>query len=198
MSHFLIVPGSLRRGAWSVRLAEELAVRVAGPATAEILTREDLSLPLFDEDLEEVPEVATRVLALHRRFAAADALLIATPEYNGQLPPVLKNLIDWISRPAYRDATLVNPFLGKPVLICTISTGGSGGALAVAHARALMGYVGCLALGETVSVPFAEHAWVDDLFLADAAIEARIDHAVDTLLQVTARCSAPARMDRAA
>jgi NAD(P)H-dependent FMN reductase len=132
------------------------------------------------------------VLALHTRFANADALALATPEYNGQLPPVVKNLIDWVSRPAYRDGTLPNPFLGKPSLICTISTGAGGGALAVSHARALLGYVGGLVLGETVSVAFAEHAWIDDCFLADPDVDARLQHAVESLLRL-----APSRRDAA-
>src|SRR5919109_659858 len=92
----LAISGSLRRGSYSsglLRAARELA-----PAGAEIELYDGLAdLPIFNEDLEESPSQPVR--DLRERIAAADALLIATPEYNGSVPGGLKNALDWASRP---------------------------------------------------------------------------------------------------
>lgn len=183
MSRILILPGSLRRGAWSMQLALELADRLMGMVDVDVIEAESLSLPLFNEDLEEEPTTAARVMALHARFCSADGIILCTPEYNGQLPPVVTNMIDWVSRPAYRDASLANPFLDKPTLLCTVSTGGSGGALAIAHARALMGYVGAHVLGITLSIPHADSAWLAPGMLTDPTLDVRLEHALACLMR---------------
>lgn len=121
----LAIAGSLRRGSWNLRLLEAAAECV--PAGMTVSVYDDLaSIPLFNEDLEQEtdggPEVVQR---LRRDVAAADGLLIATPEYNHSIPGVLKNTLDWLSRAA-PDEVLA----GKPVAIIGASGGRWGTRLA--------------------------------------------------------------------
>jgi chromate reductase len=119
----LAVSGSLRSASLNtllLRHAQEQA-----PAGIEIELYEGLgTLPHYNEDLE--PDPGPAVVDLRKRIAAADALLIATPEYNGTIPGALKNLVDWASRP-YGLSALV----GKPVAV----TGASPSPFAAAWAR---------------------------------------------------------------
>jgi NAD(P)H-dependent FMN reductase len=143
-----------------------------------------VSLPIFDQDDEGDPEIIRQVRALHARFSAADALVVASPEYNGQLTAYLKNTIDWVSRLAYIDESIENPFLDRPLLLCSASTGGSGGAVGIASARAMFGHVGCMVLGETICVPHVESAWTGSGFMFDPQFETWLAGTVRKLLDI--------------
>lgn len=118
--------GSLRRKSYNtaaLRAAKEL---LPEGATLEIA---DLSaIPFFNEDLE-AESIPQPVLDFNKKVAAADALLIATPEYNYSIPPVLKNALDWASRGSEK------PLDGKPLAIMSASPGMFGGARAQYHLR---------------------------------------------------------------
>ncbi len=118
--------GSLRKGSYNkalLRAAVELA-----PKGSEVQVFDIEGIGLFSEDLESEP--AAKVKDFKAAIEAADALLIATPEYNYSMPGVLKNAIDWASRP-YGD----NSFAGKPVAIMGASIGTFGTARAQYHLR---------------------------------------------------------------
>jgi chromate reductase, NAD(P)H dehydrogenase (quinone) len=113
--------GSLRRGSFnkaSLRAAQELM-----PEGANLEILDVAAIPFFNEDVEKegVPQV---VLDFKAKVAAADAILIATPEYNYSIPPVLKNALDWGSRGGS------NSWSGKPLAIMSASPGIFGGARA--------------------------------------------------------------------
>ena len=180
----LLVSGSQRAASYNARLLTDLAGRLQGLCTIDVLAPEQVDLPLFNQDLETDPEVVRRVASVHRRFAASHGLIVATPEYNGQLPPYLKNLVDWVSRLAYIDADRANAFVDRPVLLCSASTGWSGGALAIPPARALFGYVGCVVIGDTVNVPHAASAWTGDGYAFDDALHDQIDAALTRILRL--------------
>lgn len=119
----LAIPGSLRRA--SLNRALLVAAGELVPANV-IFTLDDLRpIPLYDGDLDDDEHRPVAVQVFKKRVAEADAVLIATPEYNYGIPGVLKNAIDWASRPAYR-----SPFRGKPVAIVSASPGTVGGARA--------------------------------------------------------------------
>jgi chromate reductase len=119
MSKVIGLSGSLRRGSYNsalLRLAVELA-----PAGCEIEVASIRDIPLYDADVDAAGQPAA-VVSLKEKIAAADGLLLATPEYNYSLPGVLKNAIDWLSRPA-KDIPRV--FGGRAVGV--IGAGGAGG-----------------------------------------------------------------------
>jgi chromate reductase, NAD(P)H dehydrogenase (quinone) len=128
----LAIAGSLRKGSLNKALVRA-AIQVA-PSSVVVEDFGDIDgIPLFNEDIEkELPE---RVKLLKARVVAADALLIATPEYNNSVPGVLKNAIDWASRPGGD-----NSFDDKPVAI--MSAGGTmGGTRAQLHLRHMCVYL---------------------------------------------------------
>jgi chromate reductase len=118
--------GSLRKGSYNKALLRSAAELLPEEAKLEIFDLE--GIPPFNQDLEkQVPE---KVKEFKAKIRAADAILIATPEHNYSVPGILKNAIDWASRP-YGD----NSFEGKPAAIMSASTGMLGGARAQYHLR---------------------------------------------------------------
>lgn len=152
--------GSLRRASFNRGLIRA-AVEVA-PEGVRVVAYELGDLPMFNADVEAQgdPEPVRR---FKQAIGAADALLIATPEYNRCVPGVLKNAVDWASRPA-RESVLRN----KPVAIMGASTGGGGTARAQAHLRDGLAYTNGLVLPQPeVLVPFAAARFDDSGELQD-------------------------------
>ncbi len=118
--------GSLRKGSYNRALLNATAELIPDDARLEIFDLD--GIPGYNQDLEPVrPEKVTQFKA---RIKAADAILVVTPEYNYSIPGVLKNAIDWASRPPTD-----NSFQGKPVAVMSASTGILGGARAQYHLR---------------------------------------------------------------
>ena len=128
------LPGSVRAGSHNLALLRAAAPLL--PAGVELEVWERLkALPPFDEDDEHDPHPS--VLALRDAVARADAVLIATPEYNHSLPGQLKNALDWLSRPS--GASVLR---GKPVAVVGASTGLFGAVWAQAEARKVLEAIG--------------------------------------------------------
>ena len=160
------ISGSLRRGSHNRRL-----LRAAGallPPGVELVEWDGLAgLPAYDEDLEDAPPEAVR------EFLAcvedADALLIATPEYNASLPGALNNAIDWASRP-FPDNVLRH----KPCVVIGASTGLFGAVWAQAEVRKTLKASGADVLDEELPVGMADYAFTEDDSLADPALAERL------------------------
>lgn len=194
MTTLLFVSGSQRRESWNSRLLRDVAQRLDGRCRIDMLEPADVDLPLFNQDLEDSRELIARAAALHRRFNASDGMVVASPEYNGQLTPYLMNIVAWVSRLAHVDGRFDNPFCDHPLLLSSTSTGRSGGAMAMPHARALFGYVGCLIVGGSICVPHADQAWTGAGYAFDpffdehiATTTERFVHLVQALASVGSR-----------
>lgn len=127
MTTILGIAGSLRKGSYNgalVRAASEVV-----PAGAILEIGSIAGIPVYDGDLEQEHGVPEAVATLKERIAAADGLLLATPEYNGSLPGAFKNAVDWLSRPP-KDIARV--FGNKPVAIIGATPGVGGTRLAQA------------------------------------------------------------------
>jgi chromate reductase len=132
------ISGSLRAGSWNTTLLR--AAETLLPLGAALCLYEDLkSVPPFDEDDE--PRARPAVTRLRREIAEADALLIATPEYNGSPPGQLKNALDWASRPAGHSA-----LRQKPVAVIGASTGHFGAVWAQEELRRTLAVAGAVVL----------------------------------------------------
>lgn len=118
--------GSLRRGSFNTALIRAAAALAPEGVTVELAT--PAGIPLYDGDVEAGQGIPEAVAALKDRIAAADGLLIATPEYNNAMPGVLKNALDWLSRPP---SDIGRVFRDRPVAILGATPGGFG----TAHAQ---------------------------------------------------------------
>ncbi|HET9028499.1 MAG TPA: NAD(P)H-dependent oxidoreductase [Trueperaceae bacterium] len=134
-----VLIGSLRAESLNRRLA--LALERHAPADWTFTHLDLGGLPLYNEDLQ--PSERTGVAALKEAIAGAAALLIVSPEYNRSMPGVLKNAIDWASRPPAENA-----FAGKPTLIAGASTGRIGTAVMQGHLRTSLAYLQALPMGQ--------------------------------------------------
>ena len=121
------ISGALRKESFNRKL-----IREAGRLAAADFTEADLQLPLYDGDVEEAQGIPASVQTLADQIAAADAVVISTPEYNQALSGVLKNALDWVSR------TEGNPWKDKPVAIISAAAGRAGGARATYSLRLAM------------------------------------------------------------
>ena len=159
----LAVSGSLRESSFNTSLLR--AALEAAPAGVELELWEGIGeLPFYDQDLEgdDVPEPVRR---LREDWAAADAILFSTPEYNGSVPGGLKNAIDWASRPR-QDAVLRN----KTVAVVGASTGQFGALWAQQDLKRILGVAGARVVGTEIPVGRAEERFDSEGRLLDGEI----------------------------
>ena len=155
------ISGSLRQDSYNSQLLRAAAGLL--PPGAELEQFAGLrEIPPFDADAEHDPPAA--VVALKDAIAEADAVLIATPEYNHSIPGVLKNALDWVSRPIAE-----NPMRGKRAIVIGASTGMFGAVWAQAETRKVLGALGARVLDEELPVAKAPEGLKDPELLARLA-----------------------------
>lgn len=151
MTRILGISGSLRRGSHNTSLLRAAAKLL--PPGAELEVFDGLhDLPPYDAD-RDVEPADPSVARLRQAIAAADGIVIATPEYNGSIPGVLKNALDWASRPFPGNA-----LRGKPALVIGASTGLFGAVWAQAETRKVLGIIGADVIDGELAIGQAEHA----------------------------------------
>lgn len=161
MKKILCLSGSLREKSSSKAMARALMRRLAGKAG--VSTFDIGSLPHYNADLGEPEPVA----ALKAAIGAADGLLIVTPEYNFSIPGVLKNAIDWASRPGYQSV-----FKGKRCFVMSVSGGALGGVRAQSHLKYILnGMLAVVFPWQEVIVAKANDKVVDGLIADDAILD---------------------------
>ena len=145
------ISGSLRRDSHNTELLRAAATLL--PSGVEFELYDGLrDIPPYDEDADKAsPAQPEAVQELKRRIADADAVLFATPEYNHSVPGVLKNAMDWVSRPLAD-----TPLKGKPVAVIGASTGMFGAVWAQAELRKVLGAIGAKVLDRELPVPMAD------------------------------------------
>ena len=163
VAKILLFAGSIRTGAYSGRTADaaqkELALQGADVTRISLA---DYPLPLMDEDLEHEKGIPENALKLARLIVAHDAVLICTPEYNGSMPPLVKNTIDWVSRVQKDGGKPLSPYPGKVAAICSSSEGHFAGIRSANHLRAVLSHVGMEVISPQVSVPNGAKAFDDN------------------------------------
>ena len=161
MPKILAFSGSIRRDSWNrklIRVAADAAHAAGGDVTLVDLA--DYPLPLMDEDLEAREGLPANALRLKALFKEHDAFLIASPEYNSSIPPLLKNTLDWVSREWQGESGLV-PYQNKVAALLAASPGQFGGMRMLPHLRQVLNTLGVLVLPGQFSLPRADTAFDD-------------------------------------
>jgi NAD(P)H-dependent FMN reductase len=161
------------------------AARAAGGEVTLVDLR-DFPMPIYDGDLEAasgLPEHAKRMKAL---FLAHDGLLLSCPEFNSSITALLKNTIDWVSRPAPGETSL-QCFDGKVAALLAASPGALGGLRGLVHVRAILGNIGVIVLPTQIAVGRAQEAFGPDGKLRDAKQQASVEKLAGQLVQTVAK-----------
>ena len=169
--------GSLRKGSFNRKVLSRpvIGAEKAG-AEVDVLDLNDFHAPLYDGDLESSSGLPDEVLAFKERIAAAQGLLIASPEYNSSVSAALKNVIDWASRPHSKEDP--RPcFTNKVAGLLTTSPGRLGGIRGLSHLREILHNVGVKVINEQYALPGAGSAFAED----DSIVEAEQDERAQSI-----------------
>ena len=169
------IAGSLRRGSYNEQLLRAAAAELP-PGASFALFDGLAAVPPYSEDVDVDPAPAGAA-ALRAAIAGADAVVIATPEYNSSVPGQLKNALDWASRPL---GTSV--LRAKPVAVVGASSGVFGAVWAQAEVRKVLGAIGARVLDDELPVGQAHDAFDDDGSLRDPALREQLAGMVGALV----------------
>lgn len=182
----LVFAGSNRAGAYSGMTAD-VAQKELAMQGAEVtrISLADYPLPILDEDLEKDKGVPENALKLARQIAAHDGILIATPEYNGSIPPLLKNTIDWVSRVRRDSGRAVRPLAGKVAGLCSSSNGHFAGIRCINHLRAVLVRCQMEVVAPECSVPDGAEAFDESGNFRDERLSKSMEHLCRTLIETS-------------
>jgi NAD(P)H-dependent FMN reductase len=190
MPRLLVTCGSARSASWNKRLAHaaEAMARAAGAQTT-FVDPATLRLPLYDGDEEAAEGLPENARAWKDHLAAHDGLVLACPEYNGSITPLLKNVIDWASRREGDEAPL-RAFRGKTALLLSTSPGALGGLRGLVHVRAILSGIGVHVVPDQLAVPHAPQALREDGSLVDPTLGTRLREMIVRFVETTRRLTA--------
>ncbi len=179
MAKILGICGSLRRGSYNLMLLQE-AIREFAP---DLYGIGDIRFPLYDGDLEDEEGIPESVQTLAEWISKADAVIIATPEYNKSLPGGLKNALDWISR------LPENPWTDKPVSIISAAAGRGGGDRSQFALRLALAPFGPLVMnGREVLVSNPADCFDEDGYLTDERARKALTTHIAAFRDLVAAC----------
>lgn len=190
MPEILVFAGSTRREAYSRQLAAAVVplIEAAGGKVTHI-SLADFEMPIYNGDLEAAQGLPENVRRLQLLIAGHDALLIATPEYNGSMTPLMLNAIDWCSRPDKDNPATSGGaiFADKPAAIVASSPGALGGLRSLFHLRDLLGNLGMLVIPQQLAAGKAHEAFAADGSFADKKQEAALAFVAEALVMAAVK-----------
>ena len=182
----LVFAGSARSASLNKRLAAT-AARAAQAAGAQVtlIDLRDFELPLYDGDLEQrgLPPKLAELKAL---FQQHHGLLLACPEYNGSISPLLKNTLDWVSRPAPGEKPLAC-YEGKVAGLLAASPGALGGLRGLVHVRAILSGIRVLVVPEQAAIGGANKAFDEQGELVDEKQRASVNAVANAVVRLAAK-----------
>ena len=183
----LAFAGSARVASFNKKLIR-IAAAAAKTAGAEVtvLDLRDLPMPLYDGDLEAAEGLPANVKKFKELMLAHQGLLLSCPEYNSSITPLLKNAIDWASRPLPGEGSLAC-FTGKVAGLVSASPGALGGLRCLVHVRAILGNINVLVIPEQFALAKAHEAFDADGNMKDAAQKTAVENVGKRLAQVLAK-----------
>lgn len=182
--------GSTRETSYN-KLLVKIAAEGARSAGAEVtyVDLRDLPMPIYDGDLEEKEGIPENARKFKELLIAHQGMLIASPEYNSSITPVLKNAIDWASRPLPGEPMLAC-FRDKVAALMSASPGALGGLRGLVHVRSILGNIGVLVLPDQRAISKAYEAFDADGKLKDSEQQAGIEKIGSKLATVVGKLNA--------
>lgn len=163
----LALAGSARKGSWNRRILDIAASGArAGGATVTVVDMADYVMPMYDGDHEEAEGLPEAALRLKELFKSHDGLMFACPEYNSSITPLLKNTIDWVSRPVEGEGPL-EAFAGKTAVLMSASPGALGGMRGLVTVRSILGNIRVIVLPDQYAVGAVHTKFGDDGSMSD-------------------------------
>ncbi len=186
----LVFAGSVRKGAFSGQTADvaQRELALAGADVTRIFLG-DYPMPIVDQDLEAEKGVPENAIKLARQFAAHDGFLIASPEYNSSIPPLVKNTIDWVSRVHKDGDRALKPYAGKVAALCSSSDGNFAGVRGLYHLRSVLMNCSVEVITPQCSVPRAQDAFDDKGEFHEERLRAMMTKVATTLVERAAMMS---------
>ena len=181
----LLISGSARKESLNARLVAAAAtIAAAQGVEIDLVAPADLRLPLYDGDLEEAEGLPAAVVALKARFVAADAVLFACPEYNSSITPLLKNLIDWVSRAGSDSEAPLAAYKGKVAGLVSASPGALGGMRGLVTVRSILGNIGVLVVPTQFALGKAHEAFDTEGNLSNDSAKKSLGAVVNEVIRV--------------
>jgi len=179
--NLLGLAGSLREGAHSEAVLKSVQALLPEGVTLSLFRLHEI--PLYNQDFDDTyraPQSPEAVLRLRHEVSLADGLIIASPEYNYGMPGVLKNALDWLSRPAFN-----SPMKGKPALVLTSSIGYAGGARAQHQIReTLTAMLARTVVRPDIAIPAVHQSLVDGVLTDSATLGFLRQGAIDLVEEI--------------
>lgn len=188
MVKVLVLPGSARRDSFNKKLAA-VAAKLLTEAGAEVdlMDPADIRMPLFDQDLEDAEGLPAPAKVLKEKFLANDAILFVSPEYNSSITPLMKNMIDWVSRSESDDEPSLAAYRGKVAGLLSASPGALGGLRGLVHLRSILGNIGVTVTPKQFSLTGASSKFADDGSLKDSGDVKSVKAVVEALVETATK-----------
>jgi NAD(P)H-dependent FMN reductase len=186
MPNFLIFAGSARKASTNKQLAA-LAASTAKAAGADVtlIDLKDYEMPLYDGDLEADASLPENAKRLKQLFVEHDGIFIASPEYNSSISPLLKNALDWISRPHTEDEPPLWAYNGKVMAIGSVAPGVLGGLRGLVPLRMMLGNIGVTVVPNQVAISNGFSAFDDAGKLTNTRQAQMLAAAIDQMIATT-------------
>ncbi len=188
MAKLLFFAGSARKESMNKKLAK-LAADMAQDAGAHVthIDLKDFEMPLYDGDVEAQNGIPENAKKLKQLFVEHDGFFIASPEYNSSIPPLLKNTLDWISRPHEENETSLIAFNGKIAALGAVSPGGLGGLRGLVSLRMMLGNIGVTVVPSQVAVGSGFQAFDENEHLKDDRHAGMLKATIDEFVKIANR-----------
>lgn len=185
MAKLLFFAGSARKESMNKKLAK-LAADMAQDAGAQVthIDLKDFEMPLYDGDVEAQNGIPENAKKLKQLFVEHDGFFIASPEYNSSMPPLLKNTLDWISRPHEEKEASLIAFNGKIAALGAVSPGGLGGLRGLVPLRMMLGNIGVTVVPSQVAVGSGFQAFDENEHLKDDRQAGMLKATIDEFVKI--------------
>lgn len=190
MAKLLFLSGSARTASLNKKLAQMAAQKAeAAGAEATYVDLRDYDMPIYDGDFEEMNGLPENAIKLKALFAEQDGFFISSPEYNSSFPPLVKNVIDWMSRPHEKDEPPLIAFQGKVAALGAVSPGGLGGLRGLVSLRMLLGNIGVHVIPSQIAVGSGFSAFGEDGNITDERTSGFLDGVINEFVTTSDKLS---------